>query len=213
MSAVSLKGNFITPSSSTTGNPPRGLNLSPSHSCSFIPAAPNQQAELGGMSQSSSALGDSHQEVQDLKEQLQALQCQVGQFSAQNQKNINFSNDEGRDCCQPAVARERSAKRLYADYYRVYCTTKWKHWLVGFSYRNYKVITQYDLADCCIDVLCQQTQIYEAEFQTEHNNHKHTLHENRRLRKKREEMRQQVVLLQEQVGGFTSLHGHLYKNK
>nr|XP_019935296.1 PREDICTED: uncharacterized protein LOC109624817 [Paralichthys olivaceus] len=44
-----------------------------------------------------------------------------------------------------------------------------------------------------------QTQIYEAEFQTEHNDHKHTLQENNRLRKKREEMRQQVALLQEQV--------------
>ncbi|XP_053285523.1 uncharacterized protein si:ch211-153b23.7 isoform X1 [Pleuronectes platessa] len=44
-----------------------------------------------------------------------------------------------------------------------------------------------------------QTQIYEAEYQTEHNDHKHTLQENRRLRKKREEMRQQVALLQEQL--------------
>ncbi|XP_035016527.1 uncharacterized protein si:ch211-153b23.7 isoform X3 [Hippoglossus stenolepis] len=46
---------------------------------------------------------------------------------------------------------------------------------------------------------CQQTQIYEAEYRTEHNDHKHTLQENRRLRKKREEMRQQVALLQEQL--------------
>uniref|UniRef100_A0A3B3ZAJ6 Uncharacterized protein n=1 Tax=Periophthalmus magnuspinnatus TaxID=409849 RepID=A0A3B3ZAJ6_9GOBI len=60
-------------------------------------------------------------------------------------------------------------------------------------------ITLYDLADGHIDVLCQQTQIYEAEFQTEHNSHKNTLQENRRLRKKREELRQQVALLQEQV--------------
>ncbi|XP_042349336.1 uncharacterized protein si:ch211-153b23.7 isoform X2 [Plectropomus leopardus] len=44
-----------------------------------------------------------------------------------------------------------------------------------------------------------QTQIYEAEYQTEHSDHKHTLQENRRLRKKREEMRQQVALLQEQL--------------
>uniref|UniRef100_A0A667Y326 Uncharacterized protein n=1 Tax=Myripristis murdjan TaxID=586833 RepID=A0A667Y326_9TELE len=55
------------------------------------------------------------------------------------------------------------------------------------------------LAHCHIDVLCQQTQIYEAEYQTEHKDHKHTLQENRRLRKKREEMRQQVALLQEQL--------------
>lgn len=49
------------------------------------------------------------------------------------------------------------------------------------------------------DVFCEQTQIYEAEYETEHNDHKHTLQENRRLKKKREEMRQQVALLQEQV--------------
>ncbi|TNN63872.1 hypothetical protein EYF80_025931 [Liparis tanakae] len=46
---------------------------------------------------------------------------------------------------------------------------------------------------------CQQTQIYEAGYQTEHADHKHTLEENRRLKKKREETRQQVVLLQEQL--------------
>ncbi|XP_061582209.1 uncharacterized protein si:ch211-153b23.7 isoform X2 [Cololabis saira] len=44
-----------------------------------------------------------------------------------------------------------------------------------------------------------QTEMYEAEYQTEHNDHKHTLQENRRLRKKREETRQQVALLQEQL--------------
>lgn len=50
-----------------------------------------------------------------------------------------------------------------------------------------------------LTALYQQTRIYEAEYETEHNDHKHTLLENRRLRKKREEMRQQVALLQEQV--------------
>ena len=45
----------------------------------------------------------------------------------------------------------------------------------------------------------RQTRIYEAEYETEHKDHKHTMLENRRLRKKREEMRQQVALLQEQV--------------
>ncbi|KAM3612119.1 uncharacterized protein V6R79_003188 [Siganus canaliculatus] len=50
-----------------------------------------------------------------------------------------------------------------------------------------------------LEALRCQTQIYEAEFETEHNDHKHTQQENRRLRKKREEMRQQVVLLQEQL--------------
>ncbi|CAL8263453.1 unnamed protein product [Lota lota] len=50
-----------------------------------------------------------------------------------------------------------------------------------------------------LEALRCQTQIYEAEFQTEHKDHKNTLQENRRLRRKREEMRQQVALLQEQL--------------
>ncbi|XP_029368856.1 uncharacterized protein LOC115050330 isoform X2 [Echeneis naucrates] len=50
-----------------------------------------------------------------------------------------------------------------------------------------------------LEALRCQTQIYEAEYQTEHNDHKHTLQENHRLRRKREEMRQQVALLQEQL--------------
>ncbi|XP_029964691.1 uncharacterized protein LOC115400798 [Salarias fasciatus] len=50
-----------------------------------------------------------------------------------------------------------------------------------------------------LEALRCQTEIYEAEYQTEHNDHKHTQQENRRLRKKREEMRQQVALLQEQL--------------
>lgn len=54
----------------------------------------------------------------------------------------------------------------------------------------------HDLSHCLV---YQQTRIYEAEYETEHNDHKHTLLENRRLRKKKEEMRQQVALLQEQV--------------
>lgn len=63
------------------------------------------------------------------------------------------------------------------------------------------------------DVSCKQTQIYEAEFETEHNDHKHTLQENRRLKKKREEMRQQVALLQEQVAFLLSLCMHSHKDK
>ncbi|XP_053180084.1 uncharacterized protein si:ch211-153b23.7 [Scomber japonicus] len=55
-----------------------------------------------------------------------------------------------------------------------------------------------DLKDQLEALRCQ-TQIYEAEYETEHNDHKHTIQENRRLRKKREEMRQQVALLQEQL--------------
>ncbi|KAG7283137.1 hypothetical protein CRUP_033083 [Coryphaenoides rupestris] len=50
-----------------------------------------------------------------------------------------------------------------------------------------------------LEALRCQTQIYEAEFQTEHKDHKNTQQENRRLRRKREEMRQQVALLQEQL--------------
>ncbi|XP_059202665.1 uncharacterized protein si:ch211-153b23.7 isoform X2 [Centropristis striata] len=50
-----------------------------------------------------------------------------------------------------------------------------------------------------LEALQHQTQIYVAEYQSEHSDHKHTLQENRRLRKKREETRQQVALLQEQL--------------
>ncbi|XP_056149039.1 uncharacterized protein si:ch211-153b23.7 [Lampris incognitus] len=50
-----------------------------------------------------------------------------------------------------------------------------------------------------LEALRCQTQIYEAEYETEHKDHKHTLQENRKLRKKKEEMRQQVALLQEQL--------------
>ncbi|XP_072294567.1 uncharacterized protein [Eucyclogobius newberryi] len=115
----SKQGNFMILSSSTSGNPPEGPKRSPISPHSFIPAAPSPRAELGGLGHCSSAQGDPQQEVQDLKEQLQAMHC--------------------------------------------------------------------------------QTQIYEAEFQMENKSHKHTLQENRRLRKKREEMRQQVALLQEQL--------------
>ncbi|XP_061691907.1 TNFAIP3-interacting protein 3 isoform X2 [Syngnathoides biaculeatus] len=44
-----------------------------------------------------------------------------------------------------------------------------------------------------------QTEIYEAEYRAEHNNHKSTLQDNQRLRRKREDLRQQVALLQEQL--------------
>lgn len=87
----------------------------------------------------------------------------------------------------------------------VNCTTKWRlcaalkcvHSAIRSLCRSQDMALV--LAHCHVDVLCQQTQIYEAEYETEHNDHKHTLQENRRLRKKREEMRQQVALLQEQV--------------
>ncbi|XP_016894614.1 uncharacterized protein LOC103391189 isoform X1 [Cynoglossus semilaevis] len=50
-----------------------------------------------------------------------------------------------------------------------------------------------------LEALRCQTQIYEEEYQTKHQDHKQTLEENRRLREKREEMRHQVALLQEQL--------------
>ncbi|CAL9706856.1 unnamed protein product [Knipowitschia caucasica] len=116
----SKQGNFMILPSSNSGNPPRALELSPVPPNPLIPAASSPQAELGGPGHCPSAQRDPQQEVQVLKEQLQAMQC-------------------------------------------------------------------------------QQTQIYEADFHTEQKTHKHMLHENRRLRKKREEMCQQVALLQEQL--------------
>ncbi|KAM9741869.1 uncharacterized protein ACNS7B_012808 isoform 1-T1 [Menidia menidia] len=66
------------------------------------------------------------------------------------------------------------------------------------SLRNSQQEVQ-DLKDQLEALKCQQTEIYEAEYQTEHKDHKHTQQENRRLRRKREEMCQQVALLQEQL--------------
>lgn len=87
-----LKGSFSAvirdPASCSTSNPPGGPKLSHSHisgynpSPSFFSASSSPEAERQGKSQSSGtplgALGDSRQEVQDLKEQLEALRCQVG---------------------------------------------------------------------------------------------------------------------------------------
>ncbi|XP_049598352.1 TNFAIP3-interacting protein 1 [Syngnathus scovelli] len=50
-----------------------------------------------------------------------------------------------------------------------------------------------------LEALRCQTKIYEAEYQTEHSNHKHTLQDNQRLRRKGKEMHQQLDLLQEQL--------------
>uniref|UniRef100_A0A8C5DL79 Uncharacterized LOC114471634 n=1 Tax=Gouania willdenowi TaxID=441366 RepID=A0A8C5DL79_GOUWI len=55
-----------------------------------------------------------------------------------------------------------------------------------------------DLKEQVAALRCQ-TEIYEAEYQTEHTELKHTQQDNIRLRKKREEMRQQVALLTEQL--------------
>lgn len=95
----------------------------------------------------------------------------------------------------------------------VNCAPKW-WWLCAAQkfINNEKYISAVPkaliMAHSWFDVFCQQTEIYEAEYQTEHNDHKHTLQENRRLRKKREEMRQQVALLQEQVVLPFSKHTH-----
>lgn len=76
-------------------------NLLPSHatgcnpSSCFSPASPNPEAGWQEENQSSSAqqgaLGDSRQEVQDLKEQLEALRCQVGcSLQHSNEKCSHF---------------------------------------------------------------------------------------------------------------------------
>ncbi|XP_030595634.1 uncharacterized protein LOC115787191 [Archocentrus centrarchus] len=111
-----IRGPALAPSS----HPDLSCSSGQKSSSSFFPASSSPEAEYQGKCQSSSSPLGAREEVQDLKEQLEALRC-------------------------------------------------------------------------------QQTEIYEAEYQTEHNDHKHTLQENRRLRRKREEMRQQVALLQEQL--------------
>lgn len=83
-------------------DPPEGPDLSPSHvagynpSSSFFPASSSSESWLQGKSQSSStplgAPGDSQQEVQDLKEQLEALRCQVGCFLQHSIKNVPISH-------------------------------------------------------------------------------------------------------------------------
>ncbi|XP_074529398.1 uncharacterized protein LOC141793011 isoform X2 [Halichoeres trimaculatus] len=105
--------------SNPLGGSGHGPGYDSSSSCFPAPSSQEQKRKSQSSSTQPGALGDSQQEVKDLKEQLEALRC--------------------------------------------------------------------------------QTQIYEAEYETEHNDHKHTQQENRRLRKKREEMRQQVALLQEQL--------------
>lgn len=44
-----------------------------------------------------------------------------------------------------------------------------------------------------------QTKIYEADYKIEHKDHERMLQENKRLRRREGEMRQQMALLQEQV--------------
>lgn len=100
-----LKGSFSamvrSPVSCPIINPPEGPDLSSSHvsgynpSSSFFPASSSSESWLQGKSQSSStprgAPGDSQQEVEDLKDQLEALRCQVGCFLQHIIKNIAIS--------------------------------------------------------------------------------------------------------------------------
>lgn len=88
----SLKGSSSAvvrgPVSCVISNPAGGPNLSPSHASRYNPsscfssASSSPEAGRQGENQSSSAqlgaLGGSRQEVQDLKEQLETLRCQVG---------------------------------------------------------------------------------------------------------------------------------------
>lgn len=100
-----LKANSSTvirgPVSCITSNPAGGPNLLPSHATGCNPlscfslASPNPEAGWQEESQSSGAqqgaLGDSRQEVRDLKEQLEALRCQVGcSLQRSNEKCSHF---------------------------------------------------------------------------------------------------------------------------
>ncbi|AWP11760.1 Hypothetical protein SMAX5B_018949 [Scophthalmus maximus] len=166
-----------------SSNPPRGPDLSPSHysrynpSSSLFQAPSSPEERWQGKSQSGSTpLGDSPREVQELKEQLDALRCQ-GKICL-----IIRTSFESDSELRHQVAALGCAEIL--PIMRNICRSQ---------------DIDFIMAHCQINVLYQQTQIYEAEYQTEHKDHKHTQQENRRLRKKREEMRQQVALLQEQL--------------
>lgn len=190
----SLKGSFTVVSPGSCPNIGHVSGYSPSSSFS----TPSLSPEIGwkGKKPSSASLvplaNNSHKEIQDLKEQLVALRCQVGcslQLRIQTCSYTSTSNKNSAD-----VKLLLPGKDLFD------AQTKWRlHYLVvplssdSSNFKNFKP------AYCPTDVLCQQTEMYEAKYQTEHNDHKHTLQENQRLRKKREEMRQQVTLLQEQV--------------
>lgn len=73
--------------SCTDSNPAGGANLLPSHASGYDPSScfspPSPKAEAGWREEEQGgglqgASGGSRQEVQDLKEQLEALRCQVG---------------------------------------------------------------------------------------------------------------------------------------
>lgn len=88
MSSLKGSSSAVIPVSCVISNPAGGPNLSPSHASRYNPsscfssASSSPEAGRQGENQSSSAqlgaLGGSRQEVQDLKEQLETLRCQVG---------------------------------------------------------------------------------------------------------------------------------------
>lgn len=113
-----LKGSFKavirSPASCPTSNPPRGPNLSPSPvsgynpSSSILPAPSNPEAGWQERSLHGStplgALGDSHEDVNDLKEQLEALKCQVGCSLQHSIKTFShFWCDESRADVNPLL--------------------------------------------------------------------------------------------------------------
>lgn len=201
------------PASCISSNPTGAANLSHSHasghsptscfpSASGSPEAKQQEEDHNSTTQVDS-LGDPRQEMQLLKEQLEVLRYQVGlhlQYYI-NHNSSHFSCDEsktavrsllpGKDLLKGSVAIGRRTAPPSGDcVFSQICSD----WIKTCNHRSNGTWTWDSLT-----ALCQQTRIYEAEYETEQNDHKHTLLENRRLRKKREEMRQQVALLQEQV--------------
>lgn len=117
---VSSQGSFRGAVNGTlscpTGNPPPGPHLSPSlfsqynSSSPFLPASSCAEARGLGRSQGTSApLGDTQQEVQDLKEQLEALRCQVScSLLTSTKKNVPTSDGAEAElmssyCCQGKI--------------------------------------------------------------------------------------------------------------
>lgn len=178
----------------------------PSSPCFPAPSSQEQKRKSQSSSTQPGALGDSQQEVKDLKEQLEALRCQVGCSLFHSIKQCSHFDVKraglmSAHCCQGKICSELHTGLEGETHHQVValCSSITCSQL-SLKKKNCRskdmVLT---LALCHTDVFPLQTQIYEEEYETEHNDHKHTQQENRRLRKKREEMRQQVALLQEQV--------------
>ncbi|XP_051505421.1 uncharacterized protein LOC127412808 [Myxocyprinus asiaticus] len=69
---------------------------------------------------------------------------------------------------------------------------------MGAEYQTDPVREVQDLKEQLEALRCQ-TEIYEADYKTEHKDHERMLQENKRLRRREGEMRQQMALLQEQL--------------